>query len=86
MIFHQCPECNKSFENVVDLFNHIESYHRQMAILTNDRCPYCESKNLSQFGTTKDGGISLKTGEIQGKEFKIYFCEDCKHLCKSNLA
>lgn len=79
MIFRQCPECNKSFKSMADLFNHIEKCHRQMAILTGDRCPYCKSKNISRFGTMKTEGISSET---QGGEFKLYICKDCGHLCK----
>lgn len=83
MVFHQCPECDKSFKDGADLFNHIENYHHQMATLMDNKCPYCESKRISQFALGKDGEVSLKTGEIQGKEYQIYYCENCRHFSKS---
>jgi len=83
MVFHQCPECDKSFKDGADLFNHIENYHRQMAVMTDNKCPYCQSEKISQPGLGKDGDISLSTGELKGEEYKIYFCENCKHLSKS---
>jgi DNA-directed RNA polymerase subunit RPC12/RpoP len=83
MVFYNCPECDKSFKDGVDLFNHIENYHRQIAILMDNKCPYCESEGISQIGFGKNGDVSFKTGEIQGDEYKIYFCTNCKHLSKN---
>ena len=82
MILHKCPECDKSFKDGEELFNHIENYHRQMATLNGNKCPYCESEKISQFALGKDGEVSFKTGEIQGDEYKIYLCDNCKHLSK----
>ncbi|OGZ64704.1 MAG: hypothetical protein A3A98_01790 [Candidatus Staskawiczbacteria bacterium RIFCSPLOWO2_01_FULL_40_39] len=85
MILHQCPECDKSFNSGLDLFNHIENYHRQIGAITKEsKCPYCNSEKIMPLGIEKNGDVNIQTGGLQGKEYQIYRCENCTHLCKGN--
>ena len=84
MALHRCPERDKSFKDRAELFNHIENYHRQMAMMANSKCPYCEGEDLMQLGTMKSGDVSFQTGELQGDEFKIFLCQKCNHLSKNS--
>lgn len=73
----------KLFDNGADLFNHIENYHCSIAVMQDNKCPYCGSGKISKFGMGKSGDVSAM-GEVEGKEYQIYFCGDCSHLSKSN--
>ena len=35
-------------------------------------------------GIEKNGDVNIQTGGLQGKEYQIYRCENCTHLCKGN--
>ena len=82
MVLHQCPECNKSFNNGADLFNHIENYHRDIPTSKEKKCPRCESEDVSSLGIFQVGEISKSTGEIQSKMIPFYNCNNCRKMFK----
>lgn len=82
MVLHQCPVCNKSFKDGMELFNHIEDFHQNIPTSKEKKCPRCGSEDVVQNSIFQEGDVSKSTGEIQGKMIPLYDCNNCKKMFK----
>jgi DNA-directed RNA polymerase subunit RPC12/RpoP len=80
MVLYQCPECDKSFKNSVELYYHIQNYHLQTPTAKEKKCPRCGGKDVVPSAIFQLGELSKITGRIQRKMIPYYICKDCKKL------